>query len=82
MTGSLPLKLASPKSNRPSATPPSMPGYQAMTTALAFAYHCDMSMMPPASSTTIVGFPIAVTCLMRVSCVADVTLGSRPRTTL
>ena len=82
VTGSLPLKLASPKSSRPSATPPSMPGYQAITTALAFAYHCDMSTMPPASSTTIVGFPIAVTCLIRLSCVGDETLGSRLRTTL
>ena len=33
VTGSLPLKFASPNSRRPSAVPPTMPGYQAITTA-------------------------------------------------
>ena len=62
--GSLPLKFTSPKSSRPRALPPAMPGYQAMTTAGTLANQ-GMSITLPPSSTTTIGLPSAATAVMR-----------------
>ena len=81
VTGNLPLKLASPNKSRASAVPPTMPGYQAITTAGTFEYQDDMSMMPPASSTTTIGLPAAATSEISWFWVPELTLGSRLSTT-
>ena len=65
--GSLPLKFASPNSSCPSALPPTMPGYQAITTAGAIDSQ-GMSMTLPPSMTTTNGLPRAATDVTRLFC--------------